>query len=321
MAKIEVRKGRRSPMPMHKAEKARDLQARLKWLLDFLNTDIDSLNSVECLKLFLDFAVFIYGRSYFELIQKEFPIQPESDLTQTKRFLNKSQEILGVNLEEILMAKEEIGQESAARIPHGFDTFSVWYHVGVTKDRVFKYRHFYSLTPPFDRVLADEDENIGLIYRGLLDDALIEILSRFPLSRIKTCQKPDCENYFYQKTTKSKGDFCSPKCQNWARTNRWRQNHRDDYNKYHRDRRGKAKEDRIKLKCRSRSCGYQGTEELFEDYLKRYSEPEDCPQCKKTKLLHIIRTWEKGQWVVDAYAVDEWEKYVKKFKQGRDNHG
>jgi len=323
MSKIKVRRGRSSPMVMHKHEKGKDFRARMKWLLDFLNTDIDSLNPIECLKLVFDLGGFITGAPP--------PVFPENTLRQVRglgnlvkdrerKFLNTGQHLFSGILEKILTTAKQIGQESDDTFPlREFDRYVIYYDVSVTKDWVFKNPALYLDNEDLD----NEDEELMRLYenKGLFVDALIEVLSRFPLSRIKTCQKPDCDNYFYQKTTKSKGDFCSRKCQNWARTNRWRQNHRDDYNKYPRDRRAKAKEDRIKLKCRSRSCGYQGTEELFEDYLKRYSEPEDCPQCKKRKLLHIIRTWEKGEWVEDAYAVDEWEKYVKKFKQGRDNHG
>jgi len=315
MPRMKVGKRRKPMMVTHKDEKKRELQSRMQWLLDFLNTDINSLNSVECLKLFLDFAVFIYGRSYFDLIQKEFRIQHESDLTQTTRFLNKSQECLGVNLERILMTNEEIGQESDARNPYSFDTFSVWYHVCVTKDRVFKFRHFHSLRPPFHRVLADEEEDIGLMYTGLLADALIETISRFPLSRIKTCQKPDCENYFYQKTTKSKGDFCSRKCQNWANTNRWRKANPEKYNAYHRNRRAKAKEPWVKITCVN--CGHE--------YPKGYPDLGVCSKCEGT-LKYEVQFLEGREWKSEQCRnyneAEEFRKEILEFEksEGRETN-
>lgn len=158
------------------------------------------------------------------------------------------------------------------------------------------------------------------VYGGPLADALIRVITRFPLSRIKTCQKPDCGNYFYQGNTRGKGDYCSPKCKNWAKTKRWRKANPDKYNNYqrayHSEQRDKAKQDRVEVKCPS--CGLRESRGLLGDYLKRYSGLQDCPHCKKAKLSHIVNRWDKDErdWKRQVYDDKEWNRYLKGIQKG-----
>jgi len=296
MERMKPGRAKRSPMVMFPKKKmeARD---RMTWLLDFLNVDIDSLKRGDLLKLLYDFTGFSYGLDY------PFPKLPGMWGTPEERILLKrSQTFLRKALREILRAYS--GTYTRLEILEEY-SYSVPFQVLLLGDRVFKVRSTgsSSLWPP----VYDED------FQALLFDAMVELLNQFPLSRIKTCQKPDCVKYFYQKTTKNLG-FCSDRCSRWRRQKKYVKNNPEKINRYQREYRAKAKADRIKLKCPSRLCGYQGREEVLEDYLKRYSEAEECPQCKKTKSLHIVLTWNQGEWVEDVYTVDEWEKYLKKYK-------
>jgi len=313
MARTKVRRGRRSPMVMHKGEKVGDLQARMKWLLDFLNKDIDSISRIECSKLVLDIAAFIYG-PFLEMFP-EVNLKPETNLIKEKKFLNICQDRLRFMVKAILTGLKQIGTKPTLGIPLHFDVYVIPYQVFISKrsDGVFKaplFRGEYFITEDLDVHGETSD-----FYIGTLADALITLLNHFPLSRIKTCQKPNCGNYFYQKTTKSKGDFCSRKCQNWVNTTRWRENNREDYNAYHRayqsNQRDKARQEQVEVRCFS--CGFNETRGLLRDYLNNYSGSQDCPCCRKAKLGHIVIKWDKDErdWVREPYDEKEWNRYLR----------
>jgi hypothetical protein len=310
MSKIKVTKGRRSPMVTHQDEKRRDLRARMKWLLDFLNADIDSLNPVECLKLFLDFWVFMEGSSPPRIGYAETAFKQGRSKDKERKFLNAGQDLLRGVFQRILVAAKQIDpipdSEGFGQLQR-FDTYPIYYNVLVTRDRVFKHRALY---------VADEKIMKFLENKELITDALIDVLSPFPLSRIKTCQKPDCRKYFYQKTTKSKGDFCSPKCQNWARTNRWRNANPDKYNAYHRNRRSKAKEPWIKITCLN--CGHE--------YPKGYTDPGTCSKCGGG-FKYKVQFFEERKWKSEQCRnyneAEEFRKEILEFEksEGRTKNG
>jgi len=318
MARVKGGKRRKPMMVTHKNQKKRELRAWMQWLLDFLNTDIDSLNPVELLKLFLDFGAFVSADSSFEQFA-EMEIKPGKGLTQERKFLRLSQNILRGMLEKILMAEKQIGEESHFRRVE-VDNYVIDYFVCVTKDRVLKF------PVPFVAVYGSYEEvetlHIGMnnqqteefdkkIWTGLLADALIRVITRFPLSRIKSCEKPDCGNYFYQKTTKSKGDFCSRKCQNWARTTRWRKGNPDKYNFYHRNRRAKAKEPWVKITCIK--CGHE--------YPKGHPDPGKCSGCGG-KLKYEVQFIEGREWKSeDCPNFNEAEKLRKEILEFERNEG
>ncbi|MFX0198537.1 MAG: CGNR zinc finger domain-containing protein [Candidatus Hodarchaeota archaeon] len=317
MPKIKPMKGRSSPMVIHKCDKARELQARMRWVLTFLNQDVHSLSRVECLKLFIDFRVFQCGWAPSTELHKLL-LDPESDSTAERRLLTTGQEKLRGILQKILMTGKQLMQKPHANKPQamlfvqGFEMYEVFYNVLVTEDRVFKDRISKYLDGFFE-----EDKKMEAIYTdtGILADALIDVLSQFPLSRIKTCQKPDCGNYFFQKTTKSKGDFCSPKCQNWARAQRYRENHRDEYNAYYRSRRSKAKEPRISITCLH--CGHQ--------YPKGHPDPGKCSKCGGN-LRYEVQFLEDRQWKSeecrDLNEAEELRKEIVEFeeREGRETN-
>ncbi|MFX0198638.1 MAG: CGNR zinc finger domain-containing protein [Candidatus Hodarchaeota archaeon] len=313
MARMKVRKGRRSPMVMHKGEMIRQQQARMKWFLNFLNTDINSLNPVELWKLFLDFDVFFYEEPFV------LNFWPKRELLQEKRFLNLYQDFLNVCQDYLRSLLDEllIAQESDDLWQPRFEYLLSSYYFFMHDDKIHKVN---VLPPPSDLVpnlpkhLHEEGE-IGNHYRGMLCDAFIKTLSPFRPSRIKICQKPDCGKYFYQKTTKSKGDFCSPKCRNWAATKKWRKKHNHEWKvymrTYQRERRDKTKQDQVEVHCGA--CGFRESKGLLEDYLKSYSGPQNCPRCKKTKLWHIVSRWDKKErdWVREPYDEKEWNRYLR----------
>ncbi len=313
MARIKVGKRRKPMMVTHNDEKKRELQSRMKVLLDFLNKDIDALNPIEFMKLFLDFSAFIYLRSGFDFFRHTVSIEPESDSIEKRKFLKISQRNLREMLEEILMAEKQIGQESNATAPRSFNMYKVHYYVWVTKDTVHKSRDFFT---PHWSIFDREDEEIQELYFGLLTDALIDVLNPFPLSRIKTCQKPDCGNYFFQKTTKSKGDFCSPKCKNWGRVKRWRKANPDKYNAYHRKRRNKAKEPWIKMICFN--CGHE--------YPKGHPDLGVCSKCEG-KLKYEVQFLEGREWKSEQCRnlneAEELRKEILEFEksEGRETNG
>jgi len=188
-------------------------------------------------------------------------------------------------------------------------TYTTAHEIIVKSDRISVSPDFV-LALPLQGESKKFNEKLANSRRGALFNALIRVINPFPLSRIKTCQRPDCGDYFFQKTTKSKGDFCSPRCQSWARANRWRQNHRDDYNKYHRDRRTKAKEDQVEVKCHS--CRFHQSVGSINDIIQGVlPDVKKCPTCGGM-LLHFIRTWENGKWVEGApLGSFEWEEFLK----------
>jgi hypothetical protein len=303
MAKMKVGRPRGSPMPMHKEEKRGELQSRLKWLLSFLSEDIDSLSQVESYKLFLDFVVFVYGGSDVEGDALRVQID-EQETTGTRVFLNKTQHMLRRMLKWLQEGEERGG------LRYEFPLYGPMYCVTVREDKIIKRRALHMLTPPIYAIYqAEKDERAAGFLRDMITDALIETLSSFPLSRVKTCQKPGCGNYFYQGTTRG-GDYCSPKCRNWAKTNRWRQSHRDEYNKYHRNRRIKAREDRAEARCRS--CGFQHSIGPIKDLIRGIlSDINKCPTCGEM-LLHAIWTWESGKWAEgEPLGSFEWEEFLK----------
>lgn len=281
MPRMKVRKGKASPMVMHKPEMIRKLQSRLKFLLDFLNVDVESLNSVELLKLFLDFGVFIYGRRYFEEIER-MDFKPKKGLVREKRFLNVCQDYLRFLLDGFLGVQESDDQSYSK-----LETITVSYYVFMTNDKIYK----LPFLPQFRYLAADlpkhlhEDSEMGNIYRGILSDEFVRTVNPFPISRIKICQRPDCGNYFFQKTTKSKGDFCSTKCQNFARAQRYRENHRNEYNAYYRNRRAKAKEPWIKMTCLN--CGHE--------YPTGHPDLGVCSKCEG-KLKYEVQFLEDREW-------------------------
>jgi hypothetical protein len=321
MARMKVKKGRRSPMVMHKGETTREQQSRMKWFLNFLNMDIDPLNTVECLKLFLDLGVFVYGDPSIPFaeraVEQTWP-DLKSDSTHKERFIKTCQDYLRWLLERSLMDVEDLGGE--LRFPSSREVYEITCSFVIDNDRITKIPVYRPLSLPFPENLHKDGETENF-YRGLLSDAFAKVLSPFLLSRIRTCQK--CGNYFYQKTTKSIGDFCSsPKCKNYAATNRWRKDHPDEWKAYmrtyQRERRDKAKQDQVEVYCPS--CRYREPRGLLGDYLKSYSGPQGCPRCKDPKLWHTVIRWDKNQRerVPEVYDDKEWNRYLRGIQKGEE---
>jgi hypothetical protein len=137
MPRIKVRKGRASPMVMHKEEMKRKLQSRLKFLLRFLNADVESLNSVELLKLFLDFGVFIYGIHDFAALRRiageGMDVEPKRELVQERKYLKVCQDFFRFLLDGFL------GDEVSPGGSHPrFDTMTVSYSIFIHNDKIRK---------------------------------------------------------------------------------------------------------------------------------------------------------------------------------------
>ena len=297
MARIKPGKAKRSPMVMV-PEKKLDARDKMTWFLDFLNADIDSFRLGDRSKLFFDLMEFIHG---------DVVLEPPSGYViddDDKDFLRNAQEAFRQALANILKAAEGCRVEDVEYT--SIAEYSVAYLVVISKDSVFKAR--YSQTS-----------------QGQIFDVLIELLSQFHLSRIRTCQKPDCGKYFYRKREGAKGDFCSNRCRNWGYTTRWRQAHPDKYDDYQKtyrsNRKNRAKQARIEVRCGR--CEFRESRGLLKDYLKNYSDPGGCPQCGKPKLWHIVIRWDKDErdWVREVYDEKEWDRYLKKIQIKEGSHG
>ena len=209
MGRIKPGKPRRSPMVMF-PEKKMNAKDKMTWFLGFLNEDIDSLRSGDFLKLLYDFGEFIYGYPTLKMLGMW-------DKPGDRALVKLSQEFFKIALESIPKGK-------------GPKKYSVPYELVVREDRVFKVRNFAPWFEPAVRVAIDE------AFRGQLFDALIELLSQFPLSRIKTCQKPDCGKWLFRYREGTKGDYCSERCRSWARYMR----HKEKRNKRRKEKRAKS---------------------------------------------------------------------------------
>ncbi len=279
MARIKPGKPKRSPMVRFRENKM-EVRDRMVWLLDFLNKDIDSLKTGDFLKLVFDFAGFIYALPTLKV--------PGMWGTPEERILLKqSQGFLRKRIKNILLEADT----SPEAFGKTFDdhSYSVPCQIIVSPDRVFKVRFLFPIwPPPFDET-----------FKAQLFDAMIEVLSQFHLSRIKTCQKPGCGKYFYRKSTKGEGNFCSPRCQNWARTHKWRQKYPDKYNEGQRKWRAKAKEPWIRIECLN--CGHE--------YPKGHSDPGVCSKCGG-KLRYEVMYFEERKWRSEEYRnFNEAEEY------------
>lgn len=293
MARIKPGKAKRTPMVMA-PERKLDARDRMAWFLDFLNVDIDLLKQGDYLKLLYDFGEFIHGEhTSFEM----FPLL--AHFLADKSLLKMSQEVFRQAVVNILEAE---GDARARGNSHTkiIKEYSVPYQVIVAKDRVFKVRDF-PVWPPFDET-----------FRGQLFDALVELFSQFHLSRIRTCQKPDCGKYFYRKREGAKGDFCSNKCRNWGYTTRWRKNHPEEYRKYLENYRAKAKVPRVEVICRS--CGFHESRGTLYEEMRNNPGLEDCPKCRKAKLLHIEKIREGKKWIEgQEWGASDWRDFCENF--------
>lgn len=283
----------RSPMVMPR-KRMLDIRDKMTWFLNFLNTDIDSLKQGDYLKLLYDFREFVHGaHTAFEML----PLL--AHFLADKTLLKTSQEVFKQAVVNIRGAEEEArsGGDSHTKT---IKEYSVPYRVIVAKDRVFKVRDF-PVWPPFDET-----------FRGLLFDALVELFSQFHLSRIRTCQKPGCGKYFYRKREGAKGDFCSRRCRNWGTSIRWRKNHPEEYKKYLKNYRAKAKAPRVEVICRS--CGFHESRGTLYEEMRDNPGLEDCPKCKKAKLIHIEMTQEGGKLIeINEWGASEWKDFCEDF--------
>jgi len=289
----------RSPMVMPRKRKL-DARDKMTWFLDFLNVDIDSLKQGDYLKLLFDFREFIHGEPSLEM----FPLL--AHLLADKSLLKMSQENLKQAVVNILGAEEEVKATGDAHTKT-IKEYSVSYQAIVTEDRVFKARDFF-IWPPLDKLL-DYDT-----LRDLLFDAVVELLSQFHLSRIRTCQKPGCGKYFYRKREGAKGDFCSRRCRNWGTSTRWRKNHPEEYKKYLKIYRAEAKKPKVKVKCCS--CGFHESRGTLYEEMKNNPGLEDCPKCKKAKLIHIGMIRE-GKKLIERreWGASEWRDFCEDFHE------
>jgi hypothetical protein len=159
-----------------------------------------------------------------------------------------------------------------------------------------------------------------------LISATADFLSHFYLSRFRICKKPDCKKYFYQKTEKPM-NYCSLSCSNWGKYRNYNQDKRKKNNPNKSilvERPGNSdnpeiiriNKKRFEVIMRCGKCTYDGSTYMiyggkFDDYLKRYSGPEKCPQCGATGLRYFLTTSDREEY---EYTAPAWEELVKKYK-------
>jgi hypothetical protein len=158
-------------------------KARLKWFLDFLYLDVDSLSPADFFKLLADLGNIAKP----ELLLKDGGKFPWVDSPQERQKVKGYQEDLMKELEHIL-GMAQFSKSQGKAISEG--TLEIAQIITVTGDRV-------SLS--LERI---EDS---------LRTEFLQSLSPFSLNDIKKCEREDCGRYFLKATKKEKR-YCSNKC-------------------------------------------------------------------------------------------------------------
>jgi len=208
----------------------------LRWFLDFLNADIPALANDQLFNLWDELRRRAYGPLGVFVVQDrdliDWPKQRQRALglqgflrgllqkilqtaqRKKKRLIRPLFEITEA-MQEYLEWDEEEGPKPSTSVPDYpgaleaiiltevqrkplpewvqnwiADSRTIRLHILADRDRVFSF-----FTRPEDRLILD----------------FISHLSQFPLSSIRTCQRPDCGKYFLKATKKEKR-YCSNKC-------------------------------------------------------------------------------------------------------------
>jgi len=185
-------------------------KARLRWFLDFLYVDIDSLPRADFFKLLVELGSMI-RKAEFSLLGS--PEIPWGDSEEMRQDIKEYQRHAKENLEVILcLAKGErafLSLEEVCKLD--WNDPNTLQKLGISETMEMSLR----VVVEEDRVgLAPTDDRDALTY------ALIEALNPFSLNDIRKCEREDCGRYFLKATKKEK-HYCSNKCA-WVMASRKR---------------------------------------------------------------------------------------------------
>jgi len=148
------------------------------------------------------------------------------------------------------------------------------------------------------------------------DDYLTKLIPRLYdpvwVAALKKC--PECGKLLLS-LTKWPRKFCSPSCKNRHKQRKHRERVKEEKNI---EQEGEDyREAKIELRCRS--CEWQESKGEFENYIKSYSRPMDCPKCGNMNPLHIVTTWDREvkDWRETSYSVVEFEDFIDQYRKER----
>lgn len=183
---------------MARKEVLRTPADKARWLSEYLGTEIDKLPTGDFLKLSYEVRLFLLGWTPLSDYSPEILAEIRPDTDKNRAFLRAIQhgarELLKriVRMRDDEKTREELGADPVAQ-------FSLKYHVTVSENQL----------------LVDYDQGD---YLGAMIFWIVELLSKFTLSSIKTCANEPCGNFFIQ-TTKREKIYCSQRCA-WQQTSR-----------------------------------------------------------------------------------------------------
>ncbi len=178
-------------------------KGRLRWLFNFINTDIASLSRLDALPIFYGLEVI---NTRENLSSDE--VQDSPDLRGEGKEIQK---LLTEILEGIFACKSKITKKQEGETD--LDTavrLSERRYINI-KDIPMK----MLIAVQGERVLMEPSEEKHKVLLKFLDD-----LSKFSIDSVKQCERQDCQKYFFKGTKKEKR-YCSDTCA-WVMNSRLR---------------------------------------------------------------------------------------------------
>jgi hypothetical protein len=190
---------------MARKEVFRSPADKARWLSEFLSTDIEKVATSDFAKLSYEFFCFVQGEKTTNLMGPGI----YTDTEGKRKMFGLLQQEMSKILDSVVKWKKEEADSSQyddpRLIPGAWDPekpkarFNLRYAVYVRKDELWLEHDRYELVGP-------------------MCFSLLNLLSKFALSSIKTCANEPCGNFFIQ-TTKREKIYCSQRCA-WQQTSR-----------------------------------------------------------------------------------------------------
>lgn len=273
----------RIPIPVLERPGKRYYQNKMKWLLDFINIgDIDQLTDGESIEKLTECHGFIMNRhsmneEMFRSLSSAFRkgTRGRWDIVAIRQFLKGDRDFFRMCFDDIIRyCAEGDPCHEFEYLYHEVPPQHVWIaHFNDSKE--FGGGKKLVAIPEWPKDTLDQLRLRHWPNR----QALIELLSRFDLERIRKCQHADCGRYFFKKyktRKKATGDYCSERCRNRGKQMAYRARHREKYNINHRLWRKRRKKPKFEAKCRQ--CGY-ATRLTENEVLQLPQKPHSCPDC------------------------------------------
>jgi len=179
---------------------------KARWLSQFLSADIDKLAPPDFAKLSYEFFCFVHGEKTAYLLGPGI----YTDTDGKREMFRELQEESRRMLEMVVRWRDEQ--------PNSVERPDPRYLPGAWGPQAKPKAHFdltYTVNVFQDELWLDHDKE-KLV--GPMLFSFFRLVSRFPLSSIKTCANEPCGNFFIQ-TTKREKIYCSQRCA-WQQTAR-----------------------------------------------------------------------------------------------------